>query len=172
MQNCLHCGAENKDEDVYCYRCGQLLPSIDPSAESTVGTKILKTQTQRLALPKKRWGTARLETEAIITFHIRGNDVPLTVYLADQELVLGRTHGDVTVDVDLTTYNAVEFGVSRRHVMMKRQNDTVLVTDLGSANNTYLNGHKIIPNEMRILRDGDELRLGRLVARVTFGDKL
>ena len=38
----------------------------------------------------------------------------------------------------------------------------------GSANSTYLNGQRLLPSEPRILRDNDELRLGRLVIRVTF----
>jgi pSer/pThr/pTyr-binding forkhead associated (FHA) protein len=62
----------------------------------------------------------------------------------------------------------VEQGVSRRHLSITRDHDTVTVTDLGSANHTYLNGQRLIPFEHRILRDNDELRLGRLVIRVAF----
>ena len=58
--------------------------------------------------------------------------------------------------------------MSRRHLDLPRQHDTILVTDLGSANSTYINGQRLIPREPRILRDNDELRLGRMVIRVTF----
>jgi len=40
--------------------------------------------------------------------------------------------------------------------------------DLGSANGSFLNGQRLYPNEKRIVRDSDELRLGRLVMRVRF----
>ena len=40
--------------------------------------------------------------------------------------------------------------------------------DLGSANATYLNGQKLIPFQARILRDGDELKLGNCGVRVGF----
>ncbi|NLF75923.1 MAG: FHA domain-containing protein, partial [Chloroflexi bacterium] len=68
----------------------------------------------------------------------------------------------------LSPYDALEKGVSRRHMMVSREHDTVAVMDLGSANSTYLNGQRLLPSEPRILRDNDELRLGRLVIRVTF----
>jgi pSer/pThr/pTyr-binding forkhead associated (FHA) protein len=194
-QMCANCGAENKLSDVYCYRCGQLLPSVqltegdstkrpeqlgsgkidDPSEQlpadtNRPGTAILTNNTDQLVLPKKRWGTARLDNEALIIFRVKDTKQEVHVYLQDDEVVMGRSFGEIQVDVDLTQHNAAEFGVSRRHAVLKRQNDNVVVTDLGSVNHTFLNGHQIIPNEFRILRDGDELRLGKLVLRVYFGE--
>ncbi len=172
MQNCPNCHAENKEHDVYCYRCGSILPSVKlPNTEET-GTTILKQQTERLAMPKRRWGTARLDNEALISLRIRGVEQPLQVYLTDEVVTLGRTVGEVVVEVDLSDHDAVEKGVSRRHAQLALDNDTVTITDLGSANNTYINGQRIIPNEARILRDGDEIRLGRLVMNVRFGELL
>lgn len=40
--------------------------------------------------------------------------------------------------------------------------------DLGSANATYLNGQKLVANQSRILRDGDELRLAKMIVRINF----
>jgi pSer/pThr/pTyr-binding forkhead associated (FHA) protein len=62
----------------------------------------------------------------------------------------------------------MDYGVSRNHLTLSRDNDTIFVTDLGSANSTFLNGQRLMPHEPRILRDSDELRLGRLVVRVNF----
>jgi len=36
------------------------------------------------------------------------------------------------------------------------------VVDLDSTNGTFLNGMRIMPHQPRILRDGDEIRLGLL----------
>lgn len=167
MQTCTKCEAENADTDVYCYRCGQLLATVPGAAEP--GTRILKNQTEKLAFPSRMWGTARLDVQSLITLRIKGQQEPLQVILED-ELTMGRTAGDVEVDIDLTPYKASEHGVSRRHALLKRQNDTVTVTDLGSSNHTFINGQRIVPNENRILRDGDELRLGRLVMNINFGE--
>lgn len=172
MQNCLNCHAENQDHDIYCYRCGNVLPSVQLPNENEDGTSILKAQTERLAMPKRRWGTARLDSEALISLRIRGAEQPLQVYLTDEAVTLGRTIGDVIVEVDLSSYDASEKGVSRRHAQIALDNDTVTIVDLGSANNTYINGQRIIPSEARILRDGDEIRLGRLVMNVRFGELL
>src|SRR5690606_26256318 len=74
--------------------------------------------------------------------------------------------------IELTSYGAADKGVSRKHAILSYENGTLRVTDLGSANYTYLNGHKLAPNQARILRDGDELRLGYLVISVQFGERI
>jgi predicted component of type VI protein secretion system len=48
--------------------------------------------------------------------------------------------------------------VSRRHAIVRRQNDVVTVTDLGSSNGTLVNGVEI--REVTILKDGDRLTIG------------
>jgi pSer/pThr/pTyr-binding forkhead associated (FHA) protein len=116
-----------------------------------------------------RWGTARLGDERILLLYVRGYDQPLVVPLAE-EIILGRydtTTGE-TPDVDLNDYGAEEEGVSRRHAAIIAEEDALKVIDLGSANATFINGQKLIAHQARILRDGDELRLGHLVIRVHF----
>jgi pSer/pThr/pTyr-binding forkhead associated (FHA) protein len=46
--------------------------------------------------------------------------------------------------------------------------NTVVIVDLDSVNHTYINGQRLHPKEVRVLRDGDELRLGKLSIKVTF----
>ncbi|MBN2303205.1 MAG: FHA domain-containing protein [Anaerolineae bacterium] len=116
-----------------------------------------------------RWGTARLGDERKLLLHVRGHDKPLIVGVTDT-LILGRYDtdtGDVP-EVDLTDYGAQDLGVSRRHTAILVEDEALKVMDLGSANATYLNGQKLIARQARILRDGDELRLGRLIIRVNF----
>jgi predicted component of type VI protein secretion system len=116
-----------------------------------------------------RWGTARLGTERKLLLHIRGHDTPLLVELIES-MVLGRYDTDTgeTPDIDLEEYDAQDLGVSRRHAVVLIEDDAVKIMDLGSANATYINGQKLIPRQARILRDGDELRLGRMVIRINF----
>jgi FHA domain len=50
--------------------------------------------------------------------------------------------------------------VSRSHVWIRRRSDGVEVTDLGSANGTYVNGTRVrAPTR---LQDSDVLRIGRI----------
>jgi pSer/pThr/pTyr-binding forkhead associated (FHA) protein len=88
------------------------------------------------------------------------------------EITIGRwTEDSETVPtIDLSQHRAEERGVSRRHLNVHYDhNDKVLrVVDRGSANGTYVNGQHLHRNEIRVLRNGDELRLGKLVMSVKF----
>jgi len=167
MQICPHCSKENPDTEAYCYACGHILPAALPGL--TDSTTKLADVYESLE-PQRRWGTAYFDRKSRLQLTFRDSGESLTLEIA-QSLVLGRFHREPGVeqpDVDLTPYDALEKGVSRRHLMVSREHDTVVVMDLGSANSTYLNGQRLLPSEPRILRDNDELRLGRLVVRVTF----
>jgi ABC transport system ATP-binding/permease protein len=55
--------------------------------------------------------------------------------------------------------------VSRNHVWIRRRSDGVEVTDLGSANGTYVNGTRVrAPARMK---DRDVLRIGRIQLKLT-----
>ena len=49
--------------------------------------------------------------------------------------------------------------VSRRHAMLVREGDRIILTDLGSTNGTFVNGRQITEAEVQ---PGDRLRLGDL----------
>jgi pSer/pThr/pTyr-binding forkhead associated (FHA) protein len=66
-------------------------------------------------------------------------------------------------------FGAIEKGVSRIHATIERSEDTLTITDLGSSNGTYLNGQRLIANQPRVLRDGDEIKFGKLVTHIYFG---
>ena len=167
MQTCPHCGKENPDGDAYCYACGHILPSAMPAVAGS--TNKLEDPYEALE-PQRRWGTAYFDRQSRLQLTFRDTNESMLLEVGS-EVVLGRTHDDAGIpqpDVDLTAYGAVDKGVSRNHLTLTRDQDTIVVTDLGSANNTYLNGQRLIAYEARILRDNDELRLGRLVIRVAF----
>jgi hypothetical protein len=167
MQSCPNCKKENPDQEAYCFSCGHILPS---ALQGTLdATSKLEDAYQSLE-PRRRWGTAYFGMQNELQLHFRDLGAALNVEV-NGEVVVGRAHDEPALnqpDVDLTPYDALDQGVSRRHLIFKREHDTITVMDLGSANNTYLNGQRLIPHEPRILRDNDELRLGRLVIRVSF----
>lgn len=167
MQTCPYCQKENNDSETYCYACGHILPyGLESLPQST--TQIVGTYED--LEPQRRWGTAYFDQHSRLQLDFR-NSGQLLVVDVHHFLVLGRTHNNPKIaqpDVDLAPYGATDMGVSRRHLILSRDHDTISVTDLGSANSTYLNGQRLNPNEARILRDNDELRLGRLVIRFQF----
>jgi len=64
--------------------------------------------------------------------------------------------------LDLSTYGAVERGVSRTHCRLEFIDDQVVVTDLGSANGTYVGEKRLEPNQPFAMKKGEELIVGRL----------
>lgn len=165
MQTCPNCGKENPPAETYCYSCGHILPA----GLGELSTQRLEDPYKALE-PRRRWGTAYFDQSSRLQLTLRDPGEVLVIEVG-MGLVLGRFTDEVPPQIralDLTPYGAVEQGVSRRHLEITRRHDTIFVADLGSANSTYLNGQRLIPHEARILRDNDELRLGRMVIRVAF----
>lgn len=71
-------------------------------------------------------------------------------------------------DIDLTLDNAVELGVSRRHVCITFRDDTPFLTDLGSKNYTFLNRRQMMRGQPYPLQNGDEVRLGNVILKVLY----
>ena len=56
-----------------------------------------------------------------------------------------------------------EATISRAHALFGYEGNRIFVQDLGSTNGTLVNGEQ---EDRRLLDDGDELRMGRLVLRM------
>jgi predicted component of type VI protein secretion system len=75
----------------------------------------------------------------------------------DRELILGRTDGDVIV---------ADARVSRRHAAIRFEGSRAVVEDLGSANGTWVNEHRV--QEPRVISPGDRIRLGNTSFEIQF----
>lgn len=162
-QQCEHCGKINPDSETYCYACGHILPA----GERAVQTRGLATNAD--ITPQLRWGTAYFGDDTLLRMKVRDTNATIEAAFSGS-CILGRTADGAgpAPDVDLTEHRAEELGVSRHHVRLRRETSTVMIEDLGSRNGTFLNGARMIPYQPRVLRNGDELRLGLLVLRVAF----
>jgi len=162
---CPHCGQENREGVMFCEECGENLVTEDITALST---RQLDPSSNELAA-KATWGTARFGQQASIIIRIRDAAEPV-VLQPSKRTILGR--GDASSkqkpDLDLSPYGALEKGVSRLHAMITRSEDTLTLIDMGSVNGTHLNGQRLVPDQPRVLRDGDEIRLGKLIAHIYF----
>jgi hypothetical protein len=161
---CRHCGKKNRMNDVFCYSCGQILES----AMNQFDTRTFAEATNR------QYSDAYFGPDTVLVIDVRdaSEALELRPQLRNHEMVIGRSTGNgaMSPDVDLSPMGAAELGVSRLHLALRYESsdNTIQIYDLGSANGSYVNGQKLHPKELRVLRHGDELRLGRLVLRVRY----
>lgn len=161
-QICENCEKSNPPDALYCYACGHILPAgLNAIATHSLPDNFTDIQ------PQIRWGTAYFGDNMILRIRIRDTGAIIDAQF-EHECLLGRAAGKTVPDIDLTPYRAVELGVSRQHARLTRHSETIMVQDLGSVNGTFLNGARLLPHQPRVLRNEDELCLGRLVMRVAF----
>jgi hypothetical protein len=166
MKICPFCATKNREGLLFCEECGQSL-SGNP-VNVTLPTRQLQDVPADLAA-KATWGTARFSQESAVVIHIRDASEPI-VLEPSKRTVIGRldSSSPQKPDLDLTPFGALEKGVSRMHATIERSEDTLTIVDLGSSNGTHLNGQRLVPDQPRVLRDGDEIRFGKLIAHIYF----
>ncbi len=109
-----------------------------------------------------------IEGEITLRFEIKGASTHFSITLADGEAIIGRRDpsADTAPEIDLSSYGAYQMGVSRRHASLAIHDKKLLLTDLGSRNGTYLNGHRVPANQTAIVPNGSEIRVGKIVANL------
>ncbi len=164
---CPNCGHENKTTSLVCKRCGRLLQERNDAPEPRLYAKPKEAATEAAGAVES--GGTYFGAGGVLVMHIRDSIAPLTVRLGD-ELIIGRfdPQNKMFPDLDLSLYDALDKGVSRRHAAIRRNGDALNVVDLDSPNGTFLNGQRLPPQQPSVLHDGDELRLGSLVMQIFF----
>ena len=90
-------------------------------------------------------------------------DVP-----SQEVVIVGREdmRSGIRPDVDLTLDGASAAGVSRRHCRLLQMPDGWYLEDLMSTNFTVLNGKALTAHQPVPVKDGDDLRLGKLRLKI------
>lgn len=81
------------------------------------------------------------------------------------EIILGRGEGENIID--LTSLDAANLGVSRRHLLLRPTLTNLFIIDLGSTNGSLRNGLPIGLNTPYPVVNGDIITLGRLSLTLT-----
>jgi hypothetical protein len=83
---------------------------------------------------------------------IKGPNIGDKFFIDKEESFIGRSpESDVLLD-DIT--------VSRKHVIIQKDNKNCRIIDAGSLNGSYLNGNIV---EEAVLQDGDRLQIGKYI---------
>lgn len=158
---CQRCGKSNPRGATSCQFCNQPMP---PALIVTRKLETPEPPTKIVPLNPTYFGP-----NSTLVLWVQGNKKPLEAYPRTQ-LVIGRASamGGKPVNVDLTAYNAEELGVSRNHAQLRVQDNMLYLSDLKTANGTFVNELQLYPNEARVLRSGDEIRFGKMIIKIMF----
>jgi hypothetical protein len=174
---CPNCGAANLAGAKFCDQCGTALgertepraPKAEPrAAEQTMpettpsklaGESSTMHEAQPAAPPPNRYVTGRLSLEP--------TGARLEFPPGRTEIQVGREDpvSDVFPEIDLTPFGGEAAGVSRRHARFTLQDGEIVIEDLDSTNFTFVNRKRVMPGSRQVVRNGDELRFGRITAR-------
>lgn len=172
MNPCPNCGTDNLVGAMVCRSCGMMLGDVVPGATY----KLDSPQAEQIDTPPAsdaHLRTAKFPVGASITIKLREVDSPMIFPIDEEALVVGRRDPNTgyTPDVDFYRYAGYLLGVSRKHARLFRQDESLILEDLGSHNGTFINGGRLSPREQRPIRDGDTVSLGDLQFNIFFTTK-
>lgn len=165
MITCPSCYNQDLEGALFCSTCGSQLTYQSRSPTETVqypeSGPILESSAETRAILSTPDISARVSLKIIKT----GQIIPLD---GGADYTIGRVSGTQPIlpDIDLTPFRAYESGVSRLHATIRVSDESVTLSDLGSANGTMLNGSKIPSYEPCLLTNGDVIVLGKFQVEI------
>ncbi len=159
---CSNCKHEEPTGALFCSECGMQL--VRREGQTTQQIKLDPEIAQTAPVTEHPVGNS---AEAWISLHLLDNGQIISV--SDRkEFSLGRISDKQPImpDIDLTSYQAFDHGVSRLHAVIRQYENQAVVMDLGSSNGSYLNGVRLIANVESPLAQGDLLALGKLKIQI------
>jgi len=164
---CPSCKLRNRADAVICEYCGTPFPRASERSSTTKDvdkeTRVFQGESgAKIEIPNME---APAEGIAIFTL---GLTDPIETRL-ESEFVIGRlTEATEEKVVDLTPYDAYALGVSRRHLSVRRAGHDYTVTDLNSANGTWVNEERLEPQLPVTVKSGSQIRLGNMRIFISF----
>jgi pSer/pThr/pTyr-binding forkhead associated (FHA) protein len=143
---CHNCGHRNPSGVNFCSSCGSPLPT--ESTETTVTLQPVDNEQAEDDAPVHVVAVPH----GVGVLVVKRGPVLGSRYLLDREITRAGRHPESDLFLDDIT-------VSRRHAELVRKDDgTVVIRDVGSLNGTYVNRERI---EEAVLSGGDEVQIGK-----------
>lgn len=154
---CPVCKFKNPPDAQVCIYCKAPLP--DQHSRTTTETGVRDTRT--LSKVEDLIGKATAPANGISIF-LLDNASPIAI-ITDQQFVLGRAMEDFGERIiDLIPYGGFDLGVSRKHCMIQKTDNTYEIIDLDSTNGTWIQEQRLVPQKVYPLPNGTLVRLGRM----------
>jgi hypothetical protein len=167
---CAQCNHKNRPGDLICQNCGFML------VEGGGGKTKKLDERNAVRLEGNTFQQERDETTThfppgtLLQVRLKEVDEPMLYTLDEGSLTIGRFDRNTgqKPDIDMYQYAGYLLGVSRKHAMLHRVDDELVIEDLGSSNGTYVNGDRLGAYELRVVPDEATVRLGDLHFTVKF----
>ena len=170
MIKCPSCGKSHPENTLFCDDCGAYLLAEGRKRTDPLGIEDVAWMEADFGVvtPLESSTTKPLTVRISVLDSGRQIELPL-----DKEISIGRLDAATATfpDVDLIPDGGMEKGVSRRHAKITRKGSELFIEDLDSVNGTFLNGKRLTPYLPHALKSEDEIRLGKLVLRVSLGQR-
>ena len=152
-------GHVNPDGSMFCDQCGEELPVAAGDAGAVAAAPAYPDASAAPAAPMASAPTGACR----LTLKEDGAEFALQ---GKSEYLIGREDpvSNIYPDVDLTPHKGEDYGVSRSHAKIYDQGGQFLLEDLNSTNSTYVNRQKLVAKTPTPIKDGDELRFGKVEA--------
>jgi CheY-like chemotaxis protein len=137
--------------------------------QSSLNTRYLKMPLAETPAVPRSTGPLDAGLPWVIELRVVGTASTIQTQVQDNMLI-GRSDSQLKMvpQIDLTRFNAFNYGVSRRHAMITVRSERLFLKDLGSTNGTRLNGQLCQAHEEYRLRHGDEIMFGQLKLQLLF----
>lgn len=144
---CPTCGTVNRAGEAFCTNCGVSLTAAPAGAPAPA------------AMPQAPSAATAANPRLTIDPGAASFDLA-----GKSEVLIGREDpvSNVYPDVDLTPHGGEEGGVSRMHAKLLINNGQYFIEDQNSTNYTYVNKQRLQPKVPTPIKDGDEIKLGRV----------
>lgn len=154
-------GHENPEGSAFCDECGERLDTSSAAAQPAVA--VAPAPSSMGASTGAGTGTgADTAAKLIVVADNYVFEVP-----NKSEVLIGREDplSDIYPDLDLTEHGGEEGGVSRMHAKLLNNGGQWSLEDENSTNSTFLNRQKLNAKTPTPVKDGDEIRLGKVALR-------
>lgn len=159
---CTKCGKDNGDNNKFCIECGATLGAPNVSQEAVEPEPVAEEPV--------------VEQEYVAPTG-KGSDKGTTILGDDTKIIFTRQDGEefklATFPVCLGKGSAADCimegdeSMSRQHACIHENGDGFVIEDMNSTNKTYLNGDPLEAEELVVLNDGDEVKMGSSIFTVT-----
>lgn len=162
---CPFCQATYIDNTLFCDECGTYLVVEEKRETFPLEDDLLSPAANPLVEPLVPGTTSAIISSTPPTLFVEICEQDRTLEIAlSKTIYIGRIDpaANIYPEIDLSTENGLEYGVSRQHLRILFRGGQVFVEDLGSINGTTINGRRLLAYLPEPLANGDALTLGRL----------